>query len=856
MRYSQRRSMPTEPLQIGPYRVTRPLGRGGMGSVYLAHDSRLDRQVALKLFSGPEATSTSAREELLREARAAAAINHPHIASVHDVLDVEGQVAIVFEYVEGETLADRLRRGRLMPHESIEIALQLTDALAAAHKLGIVHRDLKPANIALASSGVVKVLDFGVARVMPPDAASADSARTTVGGFVGTLGYAPLEQCLGQRVDQRADVFSLGVVLFEMLTARRPFSGADAAAVVQSMLGGGAPRVRSLAPEVAPELDGLIGRMLESDPSRRPSSVLQVRDTLESLAPTVRGPVRGTLARPRRRWVLALLVAAALTAALVGTIVWNRPAAVDDKPPVVAVMTLTNATGDERNDFLALGVADSLITRLAALPSVTVLSRSAVAEARSRKVNLGALATELDATYVVDGTVQQAADQLRISLSLVRRDASVAWAETVEGPFSSIFDLQTRLASALGQALSVQLSAADRARLAQQPTTHAGALAAYWRGRALLDRKDVTGNLEAALTSFEEAVRLDPRYATAYAALGEALWWRYLGSRSAADARAATEAGTTALRLDPESPDARYTLAVTLAGGGQLEAALEELQRALALRPNFEDARIELGNVLARMGRTDEALAEYRVVSAVRPNYAAPHDAMGLSLYAAGRFAEAAAAFERVTALQPDNVVAHQRAGVAYQALGDNDKALEWYDRALGIRPYPQAYSNIGAIHHQRGEYARAVEAYQRAIDLRPNSRETHRNLGDAYSKMGRTTDAERAYRRAIALTEEDLRVNPRDARTVASLALYLQKAGDTRQAISRLTEALKIGPNDFEVLRRAAQVHALAGRPTEALDALEAALRHGLRRETARNEDEFESVRGTERFTALTAHP
>jgi tetratricopeptide (TPR) repeat protein/tRNA A-37 threonylcarbamoyl transferase component Bud32 len=844
-----------EMTNVGPYRVTRPLGRGGMGAVYLAHDTRLDREVALKLFSGPEATSATAREQVMAEARAAASINHPHIAAVHDVLEVDGQVAIVFEYVQGETLAERLRRGRLMPDETVRIALQLTDALTAAHNHGIIHRDLKPANIALTSNGVVKVLDFGVARVMPSEPDAVDGAVTTVAGFVGTLGYAAPEQCLGQSADARADVFSLGVVLYEMLTLRRPFAGTDAVSVMQAMLAAEPPRVRTLHPEVPAELDGLIARMLASDAAKRPASAQQVRDVLQSLAPTNLGRAGALSAKPRR-WIAALLVAAAITAGLLGPMVWRRSPAPADGPPVVAVLPLTNATGDQGNDYVALGVADSLITRLAALPSVTVLSRSAVADPRLRKSNLGALARELDASYLVDGSVQQAADQLRISLSLVRSDGSVAWADTVEGPFTSIFDLQTRLASALGQALAVQLSAADRASLAEQPTMSAAALAAYWRGRALLDRRDVAGNLDAAIASFEEAARLDPRYAAAHAARGEALWSRYLGTRSADDARAATEAGTTALRLDPDSPEVRYTLAVTLAGSGQLDAALEELQRALALRPNFEDARIELGSILARMGKTDEALAEFRAVSAVRPNYAAPHDAMGLSLYEAGRFAEAAAAFERVTALQPDNAVAHQRVGVAYQALGDNDNALKWYDKALSIRPYPQAYSNIGAIHHQRGEYARAVEAYRKAIDLRPNARETHRNLGDAYSKMGRTADAQQAYRRAIALTEEDLRVNPRDARTLASLALYLQKAGSGQQALNRLGEALKIGPTDFEVLRRAAQVHALAGRTEAALDALEAALRQGLRRETARGEDEFESLRGSERFAALTAQP
>jgi len=515
-------------------------------------------------------------------------------------------------------------------------------------------------------------------------------------------------------------------------------------------------------------------------------------------------------------------------------------------------MPLANASGDASKDFLALGVAENLITRLAGLPSITVLSRSAVADARSRTRELPALAAQLDATYLVDGSVQQAGDQIRINLSLVRPDASIAWADTAEARFDRILDLQTRLASALAQAVVVQLSAADRVSLAQQETTSSEALSSYWRGRALFERRDIKGNLEAALASYDAAIALDPRFADAYAGRGEALWTRYGDARDARDADAAIAANTTALRLDPNRAEVRNALAISLAGTGQLDAAIEELHRALALRPNYEDARIQLGAVLARKGKTDEAIAEFKRVSDQRPNYAAPFTAMGRAYYEAGRYKEAVGAFERVTELQPDNVIAYQQVGVAYQSMGDNERALQFYQKALAIRPYPQAYSNIGAIYHERGEYAKAVEAYQQAIALRPNARETHRNLGDALARLGRQTEAVAAYRRASELAESDLKVSPNDARIMASLAVYLQKAGDAGQARARIVQAIELAPKDFEVLRRAAEVHALAGRPDEALDALDAAIQNGLRRETAAAEDELQGLRQLPRFKAL----
>jgi tetratricopeptide (TPR) repeat protein len=828
-----------------------------MGTVLLAEDPRLSRLVALKTFSGPEARGEHARAQLMSEARAAAAFSHPHIASVHDVLDVDGQVVIVFEFVEGDTLTSRLEKGALPTGMALAIAGQLADALAAAHAQGIIHRDLKPGNIILTPDDHAKILDFGIARVMPLDPAAHATAQTTPAMFIGTVGYAAPEQCLGQPVDARADIFSLGVVLFEMLAGTRPFPGEDVTTVMRAMLQTDPPHVADVVSTISPALDSLIMRALSRNPAHRPQTVREMREGLRSIVTDQRPPARPeqVSARSRPAWLAVLTLAVALgTAVLVRSIVVNRSAVVAPaaRPPVVAVMPLTNASGDAGKEYLALGIADNLTTRLAGLSSITVLSRSAVADARGRTQALPALAAQLDATYLVDGSVQQVGEQIRVNLSLVRPDASIAWADSVEGPFDSILSLQTRLASALGQAVVAQLTAADRASLAQQATTSPEALAAFWRGKALLERRDIKGNLEAALASYDEAIRLDPRFADAYAARGEALWVRYSDARSPADAQAAIEANNAAVKLDPNRAEVRSALAMTLAGTGKPDAAIEELHRALALRPTFEDARIQLGRVLARQGKTDEAIAEFKKVSDQRPNYAAPYSAMGSSLYEAGRYQEAAAAFERVTALQPDNAIAYQQVGVNYQSMGDDERALAFYQKALAIRPYPQAYSNIGAIYHQRGEYAKAVEAYQQAIALRPNARETHRNLGDALARLGRQPEAVAAYRRAIQLAEKDLEVNPNDARIAASLAVYLQKAGDADRARDRIAQAVALAPKDFEVLRRAAQVHALAWRQDAALDALERAIQNGFRRETAASEEEFQGLRELPRFKGL----
>lgn len=850
--------MPAAPPEVGPYRVISPLGQGGMGTVWLAEDPRLARRVAIKLFAGPEARSEYARDQLLREARAAAALNHANIAAVHDVVDVDGQVAVVFEFVEGETLAARIARGPLGVTTAYGIAVQLSDALVTAHEHGIVHRDLKPANIVITRDGGVKVLDFGVARVVPIGSPGTLATRFTAGGFVGTIGYAAPEQCLGQPADARADIFSLGVVVYEALTGKRPFVGSDATTILRAMLQQSPMDLASHATHIPVPLETLLSQMLAAHPDARPQTAREVRDELRAMAPAISGT--GVTPAPRRRlWAAAVLISVALvTGALVSSLGSNRgaPAATEVKAPVVAVMPLTNASGDPSKDYLALGIADSLITRLAAIPAVTVLSRAAVAEVRSRTAVIAEVAKELGATYTVDGTVQQIGNQLSITLNLLRPDSTVAWGETVTGPLESIFELQTRLASALSHGLSVQLSAADRAHLAEQPTMNADALAAYWRGRALLERRDVKGNLDAAIAAFDEAIRYDGRYADAHAARGEALWARYVDTKDPAAAEQAIEAGTTALRFGPTRPGVRYSLALALAGSGRLDDAIEELQHALALQPNYDDARRELGNVLARQGKLEQAVVELRKAIALRPQFWGHHSALGLRLFSAARYEEAAEEFRQVIALQPDNYIGYQQLGTVLQALDRGEEALANYERATSIRPNGGAYSNMGTLHYQRGDFEKAVAAYSAAIKLRPNRVDTHGNLGDALRRLRRLGEARAAYRDAVRLAEEQLRVNPNDPLTLAALARWGAKSGDLDDARRHIASALALAPDDVEVLVHAAVVYAIAGEPGPAIDALDRAVQRGYSRSLIAQADEFLPFKNNPRFQQLVVVP
>lgn len=832
---------------IGPYRVLQELGQGGMGTVVLAEDTRLGRHVALKTVSGAHGSS-GGRAQLLDEARAAAALTHPAIAAVHDVIEHEGNIAIVFEFVEGETLAARLAKGPLPADQAVAVALQIADALAVAHGHRVLHRDLKPSNIMLAPGGVVKILDFGIARFRP--AGSHRRAGPEGGeGFLGTPGYVPPEQWAGDAVDDRADLYALGVVLFEMLTGKRPFPEREPFTLALASIDRIARRVSSLVPEVPPALDKLVARLLAADPELRPSRARAVADELRQLQAPPLAP-----APTPWRWAGA----AALVVALAGGALWwaTRPIRLDVRNPVIAVLPLTNATGDPSNDYVAAGVADSLVTSLASFPAVTTLSRAMVAEAHDRLSTPGAVARDLGATFVVDGSVQRAADQLRLSLSLLWPDGRVAWADATEGPARDVFAMQARLASALGSALSVQMSTVDQSRLATPPTSNANALDAYWRGRALLDRRDSPGNLQRAEVAFNEALRLDARFVDAHAALGETYWELYNLTRDQQWVERAVQASTTAVALSPEVAAVRLALGITLTSSGRNAEAVQELQRVLAIRPDDDEARRYLGKALAALGRLDEAVAEWRKALTSRPNNWQALSDMGRALYQGARYDEAERAYERLIALRPDSVVGYQGLGTVLQQRGRGGEALGYYERAMALTPAvdppAQLLSNMGTLYYARGDFAKAADAYAKAIAQRPNSAPTHRNLGDSLLRLGRRDEAQAAFERAVELAEAARQVNPSDAQNLASLAVYAAKAGHGAAARRYAAEATRLTPDDPAVWIRAAQVHALDRRPDDALAALERAVALGHPKADAAAADELASLRSHPRFKRL----
>jgi serine/threonine-protein kinase len=849
---------------VGPYVVVEPLGAGGMGEVYRARDTRLAREVALKRLFEPALGSESGRRHVLREARAAAALSHPNIATIYDVLETPDGLVIVMEYVPGETLAARLQRGPLSLEDALRFGGQIADALSDAHDHGVIHRDLKPANVHLTPDGKAKILDFGIANVAvdpaEPDTSAADTA-TRANQIVGTPGYMAPEQLAGGRGDQRTDIYGLGLLLFEMLSGQRPFERSDSVGSALAVFEGRAPQVRTVAPHVPADVSDLVSRAMARNPEDRFSNARALAAAIQAARRGVDSAETATQEGlpPRGGWRRhrAAIGAVILLAALAGGLLWFQPwtIPVSAHSSVIGVLPFRNGSGDASNDPLVAGLSDAVAKRLTSVRSLRVLPLDETREAWRGTKGSGSVALTLGAAFVVEGTVQRKGETLEVDMVLVGADGVRHEAGRYEGDVTQLFDLHRRVVEGVTAALSQQGAVGSGSAPALgPPTSNADAFAEYAQARVFLERPDVRGSLKNAIDLLQAAIAKDNRFALAYAALGEAYWAQFRETNDASWTDKARAANLDALRIDPAQPEVRMALAVMYHGLGRRDEAKEELRQVLALQPRNDNAHLLLSRIHADKGEWDAAAAEANAAIALRPNYWRNHAQLGDSLMRAGRLEPAIAAYRRLTQLQPDSDRGYQRLGTAQLAAGRIDDAMESYQKANGIRESGATYSNIGTIHYWRGDYASAIAAYEHAIALAPNRADLYANLGDVLRKTGQHARAADNYRRAIVEARKEISVNANDALSLAGLALYQAKLGQKDAAASSIELASTLSPEDGEVLYVRAVVHALAGNTAAACEAIGAALAHGKSAEEVRRADELTSLKGCPAYDHLAA--
>jgi TolB-like protein/Tfp pilus assembly protein PilF len=674
---------------LAHYRLIDKLGAGGMGEVYVAEDTKLHRRIALKVLPAEAASDPARLDRFQREARAVAALNHPHIVTLHSVEEADGVHFLTMEQVEGRSL-DHLVPEEGMPLERLlDIALPLADALAAAHAKGIVHRDLKPANVVVGEGGRPKVLDFGLAKLSHAhvsadfDSELSTQAHTREGAVLGTLPYMSPEQVSGRPLDHRTDIFSLGVMLYEMASGHRPFQGKSSAELASSIL-------RDLPASLVEQKGGIpkglarvIEQCLEKDPERRMPSARDLHDALASLrregASGVRAPVRA-------RWghwagVAAVAALVILLTAIAVARFWTG-----GKRPIdsIAILPFVNGDANPDTDYLADGISESISNNLSQIQSLRVMAQDSVRRYKGRPIEARKVGKELGVRTVLTGVISSRGDQLRIQAELVDvRTGAQVWGQQLTRRQSEVLELQDEIAKHISARLELKLSGEERKHVARRDTTDEGAYQRYLKGRYAWNERTNEG-YRKAIELFREAIDLDPSYARAYVGLADAYAFLEVeGEPPAERYEKALGIVKKALEIDDTLAEAHASMALLIHDRDwDLAGAEREYRRALELNPSYASAQHWYGEFLVQMGRFDDAFEHYRRALEVDPLSSAISSDLGISLFYARRYDDAIAELQETIEADPKFSRSHDYLARVYAQVGRHRQALDELQKA------------------------------------------------------------------------------------------------------------------------------------------------------------------------------
>ena len=661
------------------YNILEKLGEGGMGVVYKAKDTTLDRIVAVKFLPAHFSVNEEHKARFLQEAKAAAALNHPNICTIHGVEEDAGQMFIVMEYLEGDTLKSLIKKKQLSVDEIVQIGLQIAEGLASAHSKGIVHRDIKADNIMLTPDHRVKIMDFGLAKLR------GGAQLTRSGTNVGTICYMSPEQIQGENVGPQSDLWSFGVVLYEMLTRRLPFSGEHEAAIIYEILNLDPQPVLAHRPDISEQIQMLVAGLLQKNQSKRPLSAQAVIDRL-------RKPPGDSM----------------------------RP---DEKS--IAVLYFENMSSEKESEYFCAGMTEDIITDLSKIKELKVISRTDVFPFRNKEVNTRHVGETLRVNYILEGSVRKSANKMRITAQLIAVDTGFhVWADRFDRLVEDIFDVQTEVSQKIAAALKISLTESERQSIAKRPTEDLRAYDFYMRGKEIMYRRGKRNN-EAAIRMFQDAVSLDPNFGSAYAALAEAFSYMYIWYDGDKKWLGKTiEASQKALAYDPNSAEAQFGIGTVYYHQKRFQEAKEVWKKVIQNNPDFYDAHRWLGIAADISGEYDSALRYYEQCVNLKPYSEEPwmhiymtflrkgdHDS---SLEAKKKLLEVG---ERKLKINPEDAIALSRMAGPYADFGDREKALAALKKVLEIDPNDGlAQYNCACTYAVMGDKKQALICLRNAV--------------------------------------------------------------------------------------------------------------------------------------------
>ncbi len=698
---------------ISHYKILEELGRGGMGVVYKAQDTKLDRFVALKFLPPHLSQSEEEKKRFIHEAKAASALDHPNICTIYEIDETEdGQMFIAMACYEGESLKDRIEQGPLPLDECLDIAIQAAQGLAKAHSKKIIHRDIKPANILLTEDGQIKIVDFGRAKL------AGRTMLTKEGATLGTVAYMSPEQAHGEQVDNRTDIWALGAVLYEMVTGRQPFAGDYEQAVVYSIINEDPEPLTGLRSDVPMALEHVVNKCLDKNPEERyqhvdemPADFRSLRKELEP-GKKMADSIRLRSSRRKRVNIFGGFVGLFLIAVVILYFFFpQKPSSSNRKS--IAVLPFANMSGDPENEYFSDGITDDIIAQLSKIRSLKVISRTSVMQYKERKdKNLRQIGNELNVATVLEGSVRRVGNRVRIVAQLIdARFDEHLWSETYDREMTHVFAIQSDVAEHIAAALQAELSPEEKERIERKPTEDLEAYDLYLLGRYQLNKRSDLG-ISTAIGYFEKAIARDSGYAVAYAGLADAYTLGGIGYSASPPKDAmpkAMAAAIKALELDKTLPEAHTSLAYVRLCDWDWSAAKREFERAIELNPSHVQAH--------------QWYAQY--------------------LIRARQFEAALAAIKRARDLDPLSVVINTEMAWPYFYMGDYDQAIEQNQRVLAMDPdYFMAHYNLGNCYERKGLYEAALAEYQNAVILSGGAPFITASLARAYAASGRRDEA------------------------------------------------------------------------------------------------------------------
>ena len=748
------------------YTVLEKLGEGGMGEVYLAQDTRLNRRVALKFLPQGYAADEQFRARFRREAQAAAALNHPNIVTIHEVSELENRPFIAMEYVEGESLKDLIAKRELSLGKAIDLAMQIGSGLAKAHQAGITHRDIKPQNILIDKDGRVRILDFGLAKLKP------DAMLTKTGSTVGTVAYMSPEQGQGMEVDQRSDIFSFGVVLYEMITRQLPFKGEHEGAVIYSIINEHPEPLARYKSDVPDDLQRIVDKALRKDVGARYQSAADITADLRQLymesTPQATLATKTVVASPRRRGFGAALTAAVFAA--VAVIIAGYFLLTRTPPPMppgsdrvattewknsIAVLPFRDFSPDQDQEYFCDGMTDAIIGKLSGLEDLKTISMSSVMLYKTPDRDIRRIGGELGVATILEGSIQKENNRIRLSAQLVNvSDGAHLWSETYDRELESLFAIQDEVSQAIVDVLKIRLLGDDRLAFIKRHTENLEAYNAYTQGRFLWNKR-TEEHLMKSIEYFERAIELDPNYALAYAGLADAyaVLPSNIGFPTEEAVSKAKEAALKALDLDEDLAEAHASLGLALKIGGEPEEAEKRYRRAIELNPGYAYAHYWYSLLLNEMGEKDESMKELEIAFELNPLSVVILTNLASRVGAAGDWGRAEELIRRAIEIEPERATTYAVYAGGLRAIGRSEDAIEIYTQAVHAdSSYLSAYNDLAYLHSYAGDFDKAIAFANRYVELAPEEANPHDTRGDIYAQCGQLDQAIENYSRVLKI--------------------------------------------------------------------------------------------------------